>query len=558
MSNGPQGGDPQGRDPETRYGDRYRILYRLGSGGMATVYLAEDERLGRRVAIKRLRAESSEDAAVRFRREAQLGASLNHPSLVTVFDILNDEESVLIVMEYVDGDDLDRRLKKREPLGEEKSLQILRAVAAGLDHAHQRGVVHRDIKPSNILLTARGEPKLTDLGVAKVLEDTSATRSGAMPGTPLYMAPEQLEGKRVTEATDIYSLALVAYQMLSGQNPRGGGTIPEIAHQAVNNPAPDLREAWPEAPETAAVVLCRAMDRDPSARPLSASRFVEDLEAGLRDRPATSSSVEATATMPVAVAEPEPAPPEPEPAFAEPEEAPSEPEPTFVEPEEPPSEPSPIPPPPPSTPAPVRPAGRKRSTAALLLAGLAVAGLLAFLLIDSGDSRDSPDRGGAVAENGKGGGEGESSGSEPSEPATDPGDPAATVQTFYERAAADDYAGASALTSPGFRAELGGFGGFDTLESIEFTSLETTSETADSAEVSFSTIASHSGFTDTCTGAVTLVSGGTAGCSKTRSQLTASAPSPTWCELGVLLRRQSARRRSLRRRGGATSAPRTT
>jgi serine/threonine-protein kinase len=464
---------------------------------MATVYLAEDERLGRQVAIKRLRAESSEDAAARFRREAQLGAALNHPNLVTVFDILVDEEAVLIVMEYVEGTDLDLRLKKREPLGEEKSLRILRSVAAGLDHAHQRGVVHRDVKPSNILLADRGEAKLTDLGVAKVLEDTSATRAGAMPGTPLYMAPEQLEGKRVTEATDVYSLALIAYQMLSGQNPRGGGTIPEIAHQAVNNPAPDLREAWPQAPEQAAAVLCRAMDRDPGARPLPAARFVDELEAALGGGVAEPSGAEATVTMPVAV--PEPVAPIPDPTPAEP------------EPPKPPSEPSSAPPvPPPSPPSRARPAGRKRSTVALLLASLAVAGVLALLVIGADDSGDSPERGGGAAEAGKSGqgGEGAPADSSQGEPAVDPGDPALAVQTFYELVAADDYAGASDLTSPAFRAEIGGFGGFDTLESIEFKSLGTTSETPDNAEVSFSTIASHSGFTDTCTGTIALVSGG--------------------------------------------------
>jgi serine/threonine-protein kinase len=323
MSSGTGAGGRERPGQDIRYADRYQVLYKIGAGGMATVYLADDERLGRQVAIKRLRAESSEDAAERFRREAQLAASLNHPNVVTVYDILSDEDAVLIVMEYVAGSDLGRRLKKRDPIPRERSLAILADVASGLDHAHGHGVVHRDVKPSNVLLGERGEAKLTDLGVAKVLEDTSSTRSGALPGTPLYMAPEQLRGERVSPATDIYSLGLIAFQMLSGKHPRSGGTLPEIAHQAVNRPAPDLREVWEEAPDEVAEVLCRALDRDPAVRPRSAPQLVEQLEGALAGRAAAAPPP--TVTMPVqGPAETEEAPgpvatPEPEPIVHEPE-----------------------------------------------------------------------------------------------------------------------------------------------------------------------------------------------------------------------------------------------
>src|SRR3954463_1840495 len=139
---------------------RYRTIERVGSGGMATVLLAEDGGLGRQVAVKRLHAESPEDTARRFRREAKLGASLNHPNLVAVYDIVTDEEGVLIVMEYVDGETL-RDAIDRGPLPPERALEVLRGVAAGLDHAHSEGIVHRDVKPANVLLGRRaGEVKL--------------------------------------------------------------------------------------------------------------------------------------------------------------------------------------------------------------------------------------------------------------------------------------------------------------------------------------------------------------------------------------------------------------
>src|SRR2546423_4952496 len=143
---------------------RYRTIERIGSGGMAAVLLAEDERLGRQVAIKRLHAESPEDTAGRFRREAQLGASLNHPNLISVYDIVTDDEGVLIVMEYVDGETL-RDAIDRGPLPSDRAMQVLRGLAAGLDHAHGEGIVHRDVKPANVLIGRRdGQAKLADLG----------------------------------------------------------------------------------------------------------------------------------------------------------------------------------------------------------------------------------------------------------------------------------------------------------------------------------------------------------------------------------------------------------
>src|SRR5918997_5907549 len=202
---------------------RYRVIDRLGSGGMAVVYLAEDERLGRRVAVKRLHADSPEDTAKRFSREARLGASLNHPNVVTVYDTVTDEGTVVIVMEYVDGESLADALR-RGPVEPDETVRILRGVAAALDHAHQNGIVHRDVKPANILLGKEGGAKLVDLGIATAVEGTRITRSGSVMGTAAYMAPEQLDGMDTGPHTDVYALASVAYEMLTGKPAYRGGS----------------------------------------------------------------------------------------------------------------------------------------------------------------------------------------------------------------------------------------------------------------------------------------------------------------------------------------------
>jgi len=275
-----------------RYADRYKVLRRIGSGGMATVFLAEDERLGRQVALKRLHADSPEDMARRFDREARLGASLNHPNLVIVFDTVVDPEGVLIVMEYVDGPSLAGALKEGA-LPQARALAVLREIAAGLDQAHGQGIVHRDVKPANILLADKGQAKLADLGIARAAEQaTNITRTGTVLGTPSYMAPEQLEGREVGPGVDVYALATVAFEALSGRKARTGGSPLEIAHKIATQSAPDIREAWAEAPAGASEVLCQGMAFDPANRPRSAGELAERLsgELGERGRPSTAAS----------------------------------------------------------------------------------------------------------------------------------------------------------------------------------------------------------------------------------------------------------------------------
>jgi len=277
---------------------RYRRLGTIGVGGMARVALAEDERLRRRVAIKALHADSLEDSAERFEREAQLGASLNHPNLVSIYDVITDSESVLIVMEYVEGKTLKDAISEG-PLDGETAISVIGDVAAGLDHAHEAGIVHRDVKPANILIREDGVAKLADLGIATAMEGTRITRSGIVLGTAVYMAPEQLEGEQPGPAADIYSLAAVAYEALSGKKAREGASPVEIAHKAATGPAPDLLEAWPQAPPGAARALARGMTRDPGERQASAGVLAGELKRSLSERRVPSPSTDADRTVPM-------------------------------------------------------------------------------------------------------------------------------------------------------------------------------------------------------------------------------------------------------------------
>jgi serine/threonine protein kinase len=280
-------------------GDRYRVVRVLGSGGMATVFLCRDERLGRQVAVKRLHAHSPDETAARFVREAKLGASLNHPNLVSVYDTVTDDEGVLIVMELVEGETLADAIR-RGPLPTEQGLAVIRDVASGLDHAHSHGVVHRDIKPANVLIREDGVTKLTDLGIATAADHTKITSSGIVLGTAAYMAPEQLDGGEAGPAVDVYALSVLAFETLSGRKARQGRTPMEIAHEVATEGPPDLQEVWSEAPPEAARVLCRGMARNPRERPASAGELARELAQSLHDVGATRATLERTRTAVVA------------------------------------------------------------------------------------------------------------------------------------------------------------------------------------------------------------------------------------------------------------------
>jgi eukaryotic-like serine/threonine-protein kinase len=257
-----------------RFEDRYRVLRRLGAGGMSTVWLAEDERLGREVAIKRLKTDAPKESLKRFRREARIGATLNHPNFVSVFDTVATDDGAVIVMEYVPGESLEE-LAARGPMEPGEAVSILRGAAAALDHAHREGVVHRDVKPANILVRNDGTVKVADLGIARAVDATQITAEGKVIGTAAYMAPERFAaaGSGGPES-DVYSLAAVGYELLSG------ASVEVAAGQAPDRLT--LAERWPNAPMAAFAVIMRALSREPDRRPRSAGAFVEELDEALR------------------------------------------------------------------------------------------------------------------------------------------------------------------------------------------------------------------------------------------------------------------------------------
>src|SRR5215218_1096357 len=266
-----------------RFADRFILEREIGSGGMSVVFLGRDEVLDRPVAIKLLRAGHAEtDVGTRFRREGRTAASLSHPNIVQVYDAGEGEydgrETSYIVMEYVPGGDLKNLIDRRGALSG-GDLSRLSEAAAGLAHAHERGVIHRDVKPHNILLDESGRPKLTDFGIARALDASQATRTGSYLGTALYSPPEQLKGEKVTPKSDVYSLGVTLYHAATGQPPFVGAPI-EIASQHVSReptPARELNDAM--SPSLEALIL-DCMKKDPAARPTADEVRLGLLEAG--------------------------------------------------------------------------------------------------------------------------------------------------------------------------------------------------------------------------------------------------------------------------------------
>jgi tRNA A-37 threonylcarbamoyl transferase component Bud32 len=253
-----------------RFADKFVVVREIGSGGMSTVFLGRDEVLERPVAIKVLKPELGEtDVGARFRREGRTAARLSHPNIVQVYDAgegeLDGRETSYIVMEYVSGGDLKDQIDKRGTLSG-GDLAALSGVAAGLAHAHERGVIHRDIKPHNILLDENGSPKLTDFGIARALDATYATRTGSYLGTALYSSPEQLRGEGVTPKSDIYSLGITLYHAATGQVPFAGTPI-EVASQHVSREPTPLRQLNDAVSPSLEALVLECLKKDPDSRP---------------------------------------------------------------------------------------------------------------------------------------------------------------------------------------------------------------------------------------------------------------------------------------------------
>ena len=261
-------------------GGRYAILRKLGSGGMASVYLAHDPLLSRDVAIKipRLDGEVDEDRLERFRSELRAIGRLNHPNVVTIYDGGQDDGTPFLVMEPVDGENLAQLIRREAPLPSDRAVAIARQIAEALSYAHEQGIVHRDVKPQNVLLDKTGRAKVTDFGIAKSSEMTR-TLTGTILGTPSFMAPEVAAGEPVTPAADIYGLGAVLYQMLTGHTPfEADNPIAAAVRSQREDAQPPSRLA--RVPAWLDGVVLRALARAPSQRYPSAAALAADLTAG--------------------------------------------------------------------------------------------------------------------------------------------------------------------------------------------------------------------------------------------------------------------------------------
>jgi serine/threonine protein kinase len=440
-------------EPGTLVAGRYRILRKLGSGGMATVYAAEDETLQRNVALKVLHVPSDE-SGTRLKREAKLGAGLRHPHLVTVFDVLIEGPNVVLVMELVEGPSLADVLQQRR-LPPAEAIEILRPVADALDHAHASGIVHRDVKPANILV-ARTGAELADLGIAHALESTRITAHGSVVGTPAYMAPEMLAGDPPAAAADVYALGAVAYEMLAGRPARRGRNQLEII-DALRTPVPDLREAWPEAPPAAVEALRRALADDPAERPATATALVEELATALTPTP-TPPLRSLTGPTPVKEQSGE----------------------EVARRRSPP------------------PRKRSRGPAAALAVALTLVALSAvFLLTRDEEKRPAKAQASPTAT-------ATATPRKPTEPA-----PARAIRGFYEAAADDDWERAWALAGPQYRTTFKSPEGLqqnlDSLQRIRFRRLRVLERGPDRATISVETVATHTDRTDRCSGTLLAV-----------------------------------------------------
>jgi tetratricopeptide (TPR) repeat protein/predicted Ser/Thr protein kinase len=267
--------------PGLEIGKRYRVIRILGRGGMGTVYQVQDRQLDRQVALKLIRSEIGESAAVleRFKREIHLSSQVTHKNVLRVFDLGEAEGVPYLTMQYIEGDDLATLLKKQKRLPVPRIVAIFRQICEGLGAAHEQGVVHRDLKPQNIMLDPQDHVYLTDFGLAKMLEQSGMTQTGAVIGTPYYMSPEQVKGEQTGPRSDIYSLGIILYEMVTGAVPFTGKSVYEVMIQRVQRPPRPAREANPDLPGYLEKILDRCLAMDPEARYQSVPEILIDLDS---------------------------------------------------------------------------------------------------------------------------------------------------------------------------------------------------------------------------------------------------------------------------------------
>ena len=281
----------------------HRIIKQLGSGGMGQVYLAEDFRLGRRIALKLLSRSLTGDSLSRkrFLREARVASALDHPNICTIYEVGEARGWCFIAMQYVEGQTL-REVIRGRPLSLDSMLSLSLQVADALAAAHSQGIIHRDIKSGNIIITERGQAKVLDFGLAKPFEREAGravdelTRTGAVHGTPAYMSPEQARGERADYCSDIFSLGVVMYEMATGRLPFKGESPAEMMNAVINQPHTPVVELKKEVPATLSAVIDRALAKEPADRYQSVAELIADLRKVLEQTGSLGHSLSSSET----------------------------------------------------------------------------------------------------------------------------------------------------------------------------------------------------------------------------------------------------------------------
>ena len=269
-----------------RIADRYELEEVVGHGGMSTVYKAHDSLLERNVALKVLHQQYNEDEdfVERFKHEARSVAQLQHPNIVTVIDRGEEDGRQYIVFEFIDGENLKELVVRKGRLGLRDALEIALEIARGLAFAHDHGLIHRDVKPQNVLLNGDGRAKVTDFGIARSLDvDHGVTQPGTILGTSNYIAPEQASGQPVDAHTDVYSLGIVLYEMLTGELPFPGESFVAIAMKHIQEPSPNVLDVRGDIPLRVAEMIDRALEKDPEHRFPTMDAFAAEIETSLAE-----------------------------------------------------------------------------------------------------------------------------------------------------------------------------------------------------------------------------------------------------------------------------------
>lgn len=273
--------------------NRYEIVKSIGEGGMANVYLANDKILDRKVAVKVLRGDlSSDDRFIRrFQREALSVSNLSHPNIVEVYDVGEEDGEYYIVMEYIEGKTLKQLLKKRESLTLTEVIDIMTQLTDGIAHAHESYIIHRDIKPQNIMIQDDGRIKITDFGIAMALNATQLTQTNSVMGSVHYLPPEQASGKGATVKSDIYSMGILMYELLTGTVPFKGDNAVEIALKHMKDKIPSIRKQDPSIPQSVENILMKATAKNPRNRYDSAREMHDDLVTCLTEEHANDKKI---------------------------------------------------------------------------------------------------------------------------------------------------------------------------------------------------------------------------------------------------------------------------